>query len=413
MSLEPLLTAGGDIGRGRRIFFGEKVACSSCHTIGTEGGHVGPDLSNLVFRDYASVLKDIREPSAALNPDHLASTVELTDGESVTGILTESGGDRIIVVDASASVRAFPKSQVKTIKPSAVSLMPEGLDKAIPPDQFRDLLTYLLTEPLEPAPIIAKVPPPPPRKRAEVEAVLKQSALRVPRSALATPFRIVLCAGPKDHGPGEHDYPLWQQRWSQLLALAAGIAVETAQVWPGDAQWKSADVVAFYSSNPGWSPERGRELDAFLERGGGLAYFHWAVEGRTNAASLAERIGLASNSTQIKYRHGPVDLIFHAHPLAEGLSGPLSILDETYWKLTGDPARVELLASGVEDGESWPQMWTRTQSKGRVFVSLPGHDTWTFDDPLYRLLALRGLCWAGGQPMDRLAELATIGVRMQ
>ena len=39
--LEPLLTAGGDVGRGRRIFFGQKVACSSCHTIGAEGRPCG------------------------------------------------------------------------------------------------------------------------------------------------------------------------------------------------------------------------------------------------------------------------------------------------------------------------------------------------------------------------------------
>jgi hypothetical protein len=46
-NLEPLLTAGGDAGHGRRIFYGEKVACSSCHTIGAEGGHVGPDLTGV------------------------------------------------------------------------------------------------------------------------------------------------------------------------------------------------------------------------------------------------------------------------------------------------------------------------------------------------------------------------------
>src|SRR5262249_10820202 len=45
--LQPLLTGGGDVGRGRNIFFGKKVACSSCHTIGAEGGHVGPDLTSI------------------------------------------------------------------------------------------------------------------------------------------------------------------------------------------------------------------------------------------------------------------------------------------------------------------------------------------------------------------------------
>ena len=50
--------------------------------------------------------------------------------------------------------------------------------------------------------------------------------------------------------------------------------------------------------------------------------------------------------------------------------------------------------------------------KRRVFVSIPGHYNWTFDDPYFRALAFRGLCWAGGQPIDRLAELIPIGARI-
>src|SRR5437868_11507126 len=35
--------------------------------------------SNLIHRDYASVLKDIREPNSAINPDHVAYQVELNN----------------------------------------------------------------------------------------------------------------------------------------------------------------------------------------------------------------------------------------------------------------------------------------------------------------------------------------------
>ena len=35
LELEPLVTSG-DVGRGRRIFFGDKVACYTCHAIGDE-----------------------------------------------------------------------------------------------------------------------------------------------------------------------------------------------------------------------------------------------------------------------------------------------------------------------------------------------------------------------------------------
>ena len=54
---------GGRWGSGRQIFFGEKAQCSKCHSIFGRGEHVGPDLSNLVYRDYQSVLRDITQPT--------------------------------------------------------------------------------------------------------------------------------------------------------------------------------------------------------------------------------------------------------------------------------------------------------------------------------------------------------------
>jgi type 1 glutamine amidotransferase len=88
------------------------------------------------------------------------------------------------------------------------------------------------------------------------------------------------------------------------------------------------------------------------------------------------------------------------------------LLDESYWQLVGDEKNIQLLASGVEEGAPRPLLWTREQGKGRVFVSIPGHYTWTFDDPLFRLLILRGICWTAREPMDRLSELATVGARV-
>ena len=59
-----------------------------------------------------------------------------------------------------------------------------------------------------------------------------------------------------------------------------------------------------------------------------------------------------------------------------------------------------------------PLFWTLEPSKGRVFVSIPGHFAWTFDDPLFRLLLLRGIAWAAGEPVDRFNELAPLGARI-
>jgi putative heme-binding domain-containing protein len=402
--------AGGNWLNGQRVFFGEQAICSKCHFIRGQGAHVGPDLSNLVYRDYASVLKDIVEPSAAINPDHVAYTIELKDGsESLSGVPAGGDDSKLLLADASGRITPVARSNIRSMQPSTKSLMPEGLLQGLSEQQRKDLLTFLLLpEPLQPAPLeIAGAPPP--RKHAEVETALGKTAKLVGEPA--APFQILLCAGPKDHGPGEHDYPLWQKRWSKLLALAEGVSVDTAFDWPTPEQLRRANVVIFYSNNPGWSAARGSELDAVLNRGGGLVYIHYAVDGHDHCDELAQRIGLAWRGGASAFRHGPLDLKFAAHPITENL-GPTQFVDESYWNLVGSEKNVQLLASGTEAGQARPLIWAREQGPGRVFVSIPGHYTWTFDDPLFRLLLLRGISWAGHQPLDRFNELVTIGARL-
>src|SRR5687768_3234677 len=153
--------------------------------------------------------------------------------------------------------------------------MPEGIDRLLGPEKLRDLLTFLLTEPLSPAAIETRGEPPP-RSRAEVEAVLKDSPTPAP------PFRklhVVLATGPKDHGPGEHDYPLWRRRWVKLFDLAENVTVSECDGFPRPELLAMADVVVFYSNNPGWNAQRAKELEAFLARGGGAVFIHYAVDG--------------------------------------------------------------------------------------------------------------------------------------
>lgn len=139
--------AGGDWERGRRVFASSPALCSNCHQVRGEGGWVGPDLSNLVHRDYASVLKNIVEPSSAINPDRIAYVVELKTGESVVGMILEESAREYVIADATGKKRAIPKTEVRGMKASAVSLMPTGLWETLSVEQQRDLMTYLLTSP--------------------------------------------------------------------------------------------------------------------------------------------------------------------------------------------------------------------------------------------------------------------------
>jgi type 1 glutamine amidotransferase len=140
---------------------------------------------------------------------------------------------------------------------------------------------------------------------------------------------------------------------------------------------------------------------------------HYAVDGHQAVDALASRIGLAWLGGKSAFRHGPLDLDFtrSTHPITRGIEG-LHLVDESYWNLVGDPGSVDVLGTGKESGEPRPLFWTRSHGKGRVFVSIPGHYTWTFDDPLFRLLILRGMAWTAVEPVDRFNELSTLDARI-
>lgn len=415
----PQLT-GANWLRGQAHF---QTACVVCHPMRGAGGRVGPDLSNLIYRDYDSVLRDIREPSAAINPEHVAYTMTKKNGEELTAVLLSDTPDSVTLALASGQSVEIPRGDIASMKQLAQSLMPEGMDKIFTPTQLRDLMSYLLIPPMEPAPLVGEEAPAP-RKSMEVEKILG-GALTVGPDPKAKPLRIVLCASDKDKGhnvPGLHDYPIWRQRWSRLLAMAEGMSVETSNNWPSAEQWSTADVIAINSYNPAWADEkdpaaidrRGRDIDAFLARGGGLVVLHYALNSGGHAAEFASRVGLAWGAGS-RFRHGASDWVLdHAHPLAAGFDG-FQIPDESYWNLTGNlaAAGARVLATSLEDNAPRPQMWTREVGPGRVFVSIPGHFTWTYDDPLYRILIFRGLMWSAHQPLDRLAPLVTIGARIE
>jgi len=286
--------------------------------------------------------------------------------------------------------------------------MPDGFDK-LGPEKLADLLAFLTAAaPQEPG------GRPAPRKRAEVEAVLAKADAT--GGAAPRPLNVVLVTGPKDHGPGEHDYPAWLADWKPLLAKSPGVRISTAFKKPERAHWELADVmVFFFMDTKFWTEEILRELDAYQGRGGGLVLMHSAcIPEKGDAPKTAERIGLAWEWDVSKFRHGPLQLALpdRDHPITRGLPERIDLVDESYWPLHGDRKRVTILATQVEDGAPQAIVWAAERGKGRVVGSLLGHYAWTFDDPYARLLVLRSIAWAAGEPADRFKALVLDGVKL-
>jgi putative heme-binding domain-containing protein len=148
--LEPLLTAGGDVGRGRRIFFGQKVACSSCHTIGMEGANVGPDLTGIgAIRSGHDLLEAIVFPSASFVPGHEVFNVD-TANDRLSGVMRSQSREAVVLITGPKGEVRIPRSLVRSITPSKVSLMPEGLDESLTKSEMTDLLAFLQAEQTRP-----------------------------------------------------------------------------------------------------------------------------------------------------------------------------------------------------------------------------------------------------------------------
>jgi putative heme-binding domain-containing protein len=403
-AVRPPELEGGNWANGYREFFGEKAMCSKCHSFGGRGGTIGPDLSNLVHRDYASVMRDITHPSFAINPDYLSYTVALNDGKVLEGVVHTSG-EMVTVGDVKGETTKLTKSDIEEMRASSVSSMPEKLPEQLGPERMRDLLTFLLT-PAASMPRDYAGPRPKARTVSEVDAILA-GAPNPPEKT--RPIDILLVAGPKDHGIGEHDYPAWQKVWPNLLSAAEGVKVATAWEWPTEREFERADVVVFFQHGD-WNEKRAADTDAFLARGGGLVYLHWSLDGGVNGEDFAKRIGLAKNKS-LAFRHGPLELAFNrdnTNPIIRNFEN-LSLVDESYWKLAGPLPASDVLATSIEDGQPQPQLWTTEPGKGRVFVGIPGHYSWTFDDPLYRILVLRGIAWVAREPVDRFNDIIWLG----
>jgi type 1 glutamine amidotransferase len=256
---------------------------------------------------------------------------------------------------------------------------------------------------------------PPQRTREEVESVLAPA-----KEGDLKPLHIVLVAGPKDHGPGEHDYPAWQKAWKLLLSDAPKVRVTTAWEKPSAEDLKTADVLVLFK-HFAWPRELNEQIDAFLARGGGIVLLHFAVDAGDNAESVGKNLGLYWGAGA-KYRHGALDLQFADEPnvpFLHGLAGKkIHFFDETYWRLTGDASKLKVLASATEDDGDGktvqiPLIWNNHRGKGRVHVNILGHFNWTFNDPLFRILVLRGIAWAANQPIDRFGPLASEDVLLK
>jgi putative heme-binding domain-containing protein len=140
---------GGDAGRGRQLFFGNKAACSACHRIGEEGGDLGPNLAGIGdIRTRRDLLEAVVYPSASFARNFEPFTVATTSGHIHSGVMSRATSDAIFIITAERTTVRIPRSEIDKdgIIPGKMSIMPQGLDRILHPTELRDLLAFLSSQ---------------------------------------------------------------------------------------------------------------------------------------------------------------------------------------------------------------------------------------------------------------------------
>jgi len=134
--------APGDPAAGR-IVFETKGGCKACHTVGPDGGILGPDLTRVGRRRSLQFLEEsIVNPEADLPLNYRAVQVTTASGETVTGIRLNEDDISIQLRDRNGNLRAFLKDKVKQIRRDQPSLMP-AYGSVLSKKEMEDLVAYL------------------------------------------------------------------------------------------------------------------------------------------------------------------------------------------------------------------------------------------------------------------------------
>jgi putative heme-binding domain-containing protein len=137
---ELLTKTPGDPHRGIAVF---NKLCGQCHKIHGQGQEVGPDITLNGRSSYDQLLSNVFDPSLVIGASYQARTVRTFDGLVIAGLLVEDGEQRVVLKVQGGKLEAIARDDVEAIKVSELSLMPEGVEKQLSPQEIADLFAFI------------------------------------------------------------------------------------------------------------------------------------------------------------------------------------------------------------------------------------------------------------------------------
>lgn len=143
--IETYLTTiqGGDATRGAKVY---ETACMVCHKFADKGNDVGPHLGTIKAWTTEQLVTNILDPNREVSPNFSLYLVETHDGRTLSGLIASETAGNLTLKRADGGTDTVLRSEIKSLTSPGISLMPEGLEAAITPQQMADLIAYLKAE---------------------------------------------------------------------------------------------------------------------------------------------------------------------------------------------------------------------------------------------------------------------------
>jgi putative heme-binding domain-containing protein len=132
-----------DLSRGRALF---EKHCAACHVPDAAGKATGPNLSNLTDRSRAAFTEAILAPNRSVEPQYHGYIVQLTDGRVLSGVIADEAGDALTLHLADGRRTTVQRAEIENLRSTGVSLMPEGMQHELDPEELFDLIEYVRSD---------------------------------------------------------------------------------------------------------------------------------------------------------------------------------------------------------------------------------------------------------------------------
>jgi putative heme-binding domain-containing protein len=130
----------GDAALGRALF---EANCAICHKAGNLGTGAGPNLAMLYDRGPEQILTAILDPNRAVEDKYRNYVADLKNGEQVSGLLASESGNSITIVGINGIEQPIMRNEIRKLEAQNRSLMPEGFEQFLKPQDFADLITFI------------------------------------------------------------------------------------------------------------------------------------------------------------------------------------------------------------------------------------------------------------------------------